>query len=65
MSDQDSMSDLVEKIFIELLSSYHDGIGVSHSAHPQGEVSHSLAREAYFMAKEFKATIKAVEDDNE
>ena len=51
------MESLEERIFIELLRSYHDGIGQTNGAHPQKEVAHNLAKESYFMALEYKRTI--------
>ena len=53
-----SESELTGKIFIELLRSYHDGIGVTHGAQPQVEVANALAKEAYFMAMEYDRTIR-------
>lgn len=50
--------ELTGKIFIELLRSYHDGIGVTHGAQPQVEVANALAKEAYFMAMEYERTIR-------
>ena len=55
------MRELTKQIFMELLRSYHDGIGVTHAANPQGEVAHHLAKEAYFMAVEFERTIDELE----
>lgn len=52
------MRDLTGQIFIELLRSYHEGIGVTHSAHPQVEVAGHLAKEASLMAAEFNAVTK-------
>lgn len=49
------MRDLAREIFLELLRSYHDGIGVTHSARPQIEVAGHLAKEAELMAAEFNA----------
>lgn len=49
------MRDLTREIFLELLRSYHDGIGVTHSARPQIEVAGHLAKEAGLMAVEFNA----------
>ena len=48
-------------IFIELLRAYHDGIGATHGTQPQVEVAHHLAKEAYFMAMEYKRTIAELE----
>lgn len=50
-------SEFTKLIFIELLRSYHDGIGVTHGAQPQAEVAHHLAKEAYFMAMEYERTV--------
>lgn len=52
------MDDFTKSIFLELLRSYHDGIGVSHGAQPQKEVAHYLTKEAYFMALEYKRTME-------
>lgn len=51
------LDSMVGSIFIELLRSYHDGVGVSHGASPQAEVARELAKEAYFMAIECRRTI--------
>lgn len=55
-------SGLVKDIFIELLRSYHSGIGVTHGAQPQIEVAHHIAKEAYFMAMEYERTIQELEN---
>lgn len=58
------MRDLAREIFLELLRSYHDGIGATHSARPQIEVAGHLAKEASLMAAEFnKATKGGYESD--
>lgn len=54
-------SEFIKSVFIELLRSYHDGIGVTHGAQPQVEVAHHLTREAYFMVMEYKRTISELE----
>lgn len=51
-------SELTKSIFIELLRSYHDGIGVTHGAQPQKDVAHHIAKDAYFMAMEYERTIQ-------
>lgn len=56
------MSELIQKIFIELLRSYHDGIGLTHAACSQKEVANQLTKEAYFMALEHKRTIEELEN---
>jgi hypothetical protein len=48
-------------IFLELLRSYHNGIGVSHGAESQKEVARNLSKEAYFMALEYEKTIDGLE----
>lgn len=52
---------LIEKIFLELLRTYHNGIEVSHPAEDQKEVAHNLAKEAYFMSMEYTRTIEELE----
>lgn len=52
---------LMQDIFLELLRSYHNGIGVTHAAEPQIDVAHNLAKEAYFMVLEYKRTIVELE----
>lgn len=58
------MRDLTEQIFIELLRSYHDGVGVTHSAHPQMEVAGQLAKEASLMATEFNKVTKGSDESD-
>lgn len=53
---------LTQKIFLELLRSYHEGINVTHAALPQDEVTRELAKEAYFMAVEYARTIDELEN---
>ena len=55
------MEDLTQKVFIELLRTYHDGIGKTHAAEPQKEVAHNLAKEAYFIAMEYFRTVNELE----
>ena len=52
---------LRKDIFLELLRSYHNGIGISHGSEPQKDVAHNLAKEAYFMALEYQRTIEELE----
>lgn len=52
---------LVKEIFLELLRSYHNGIGVTHAAEPQNNVANNLAKKAYFMALEYERTIEELE----
>ena len=54
--------ELVKEIFMELLRTYHNGIGVTHSAQPQIDVAHHIAKEAYFMAMEYERTILELEN---
>lgn len=54
------MEDFTQKIFLELLRTYHDGMGKTHAAEPQKEVAHNLAKEAYFMSLEYFRTINEV-----
>ena len=53
-----SIESLTQAIFIEILRSYHDGIGVTHAAQPPKEVAHYLAKDAYMMAIEYQRTIE-------
>jgi hypothetical protein len=52
----------VKDLFLELLRSYHNGIGVTHGAQPQIDVAHHIAKEAYFMAMEYERTIQELEN---
>jgi len=56
-----STEEMTKLIFLELLRTYHDGIGVTHAADSQKEVAHNLAKEAYFMAMEYLRTINELE----
>ena len=60
--EYDKHQSLQKDIFLELLRSYHNGIGVSHGAEPQIDVAHNLAKEAYFMALEYERTVKELEE---
>jgi hypothetical protein len=48
-----------QQIFLELLRSYHDGIGVTHAAEPQDEVGEQLAREADVIVRAYYREIPA------
>ena len=56
------MEDMTKKIFIELLRTYHEGIGITHALCEQKEVAHDLAKEAYFMALEYLRTINELDN---
>lgn len=60
MKPTKEFDELTRSIFMELLRSYHDGIGKTHGAYPQKEVVHNLAKEAYFMALEYQRTIEGL-----
>jgi len=45
-----------QQIFLELLRSYHAGVGVTHSAEPQEDVAYQLGCEAYAMTKMYFQT---------
>lgn len=51
-------NDIHLKVFLELLRTYHDGIGVTHGVQPPEEAGYYLSKEAsaitkaYLLAKE-------------
>lgn len=48
-----------QQVFLELLRSYHNGIGVTHTAEPQAEVGEQLAREADIIVRAYYREIPA------
>lgn len=56
-----TFEEMTKLIFLELLRTYHDKIGVTHGAEPQEEVVRNLTKEAYFMALEYMRTINELE----
>ena len=44
------------KVFLELLRTYHNGIGVAYDAHPQEELAHALSSEASTITKAYLLT---------
>ena len=41
------------KVFLELLRTYHNGIGVTHAAQPQEEVGYHISKEASTITKAY------------
>ena len=41
------------KVFLELLRTYHNGIGVTHAAQPQEEVGYAIGKEASAITKAY------------
>lgn len=54
-----TFEEITKNIFIELLRSYHDGIGVTHAAEPQDKVGEQLAREADVIVRAYYREIPA------
>lgn len=46
-------NDIHLKVFIELLRTYHNNIGISHGANPQHEVGYMLSKEASVITKAY------------
>lgn len=60
-SRDEEVNTMAKQIFMELLRSYHNGIGLTHAASEQCEVARNLAKESYFMALEYQRTINELE----
>ena len=41
------------EVFLELLRTYHNGIGVTHAAQPQEEVGYAIGKEASTITKAY------------
>ena len=57
MNSHAFIESLTKEIFLEMLRSYNNGVGVTHGANPLEDVARNLTRESYTMALEYQRTL--------